>query len=122
MSLYTAIDSLLRADLLFSIIASFGPPETHVVDGICIDKEDGVWVSFCILGEYRRILPNGECTDIIRIPKEGGNYVVDSTLGGAEGRTLYMLIADATVETINAGFQTTARIDAIEVDVAAKLE
>lgn len=100
------------------VVKEFGPPDTHVVDGICIDVEDGVWVSLCSLGEYQRVLPDGTVTDVIRIPKEGGNYVVDSALGGPDGKTLYMLIADATVETINAGFQTTARIDAIAVDVA----
>jgi sugar lactone lactonase YvrE len=98
-------------------IHEFGPPETHVVDGICIDVEDGVWVSLCLRGEYHRVLPDGTVTDVIAIPPEGGNYVVDSALGGPDMRTLYMLVADATVERIADGFDTTARIDAIDVDV-----
>ncbi|HTE62703.1 MAG TPA: SMP-30/gluconolactonase/LRE family protein, partial [Solirubrobacteraceae bacterium] len=99
------------------VVHEFGPPETHVVDGICTDVEDGVWVSLCLQGEYQRVLPDGTVTDTISIPPQGGNYVVDSVLGGPDGRTLYMLIADADVERINAGFKTTARVEAVEVDI-----
>ncbi|MDX8152705.1 SMP-30/gluconolactonase/LRE family protein [Patulibacter brassicae] len=98
-------------------VREFGPPDTHVVDGICVDAQEGVWVSLCLQGEFRRVLPDGTVTDVIAIPPEGGDYVVDSVLGGPDGTTLFLLIADATVERINAGFQTTARVDAVEVAV-----
>jgi sugar lactone lactonase YvrE len=98
-------------------IHEFGPPATHVVDGICVDVEDGVWVSLCLQGEYQRILPDGTVTDTIAVPRDGGNYAVDCALGGPHGRTLYMLVADADIERINAGFLTTARVEALEVAV-----
>jgi sugar lactone lactonase YvrE len=99
------------------VIREFGPTKTHVVDGICVDVEDGVWISACYQGQYHRVLPDGTITDTITIPPDGGNYVVDSALGGPDMRTLFMLIADADPDRINDDFATTARIETVEVDV-----
>ena len=99
------------------VFAEFGPTETDVVDGICVDVEGGVWVSFPFLGQFRRVLEGGRTTDIIEIPADGGNYCVDSVLGGPEGRTLFMLIADTNVERMGNGWDSSARIEAVEVEV-----
>ena len=103
-------------------ITQFGPAGTHIADGICVDLEDGVWVAVCQQGEFRRVLPDGTVTDTVRIPAAEGNYVVDSALGGPDGRTLFMLIADATVERIRDNFQTTARVEAVRVDIPGPLD
>ena len=99
------------------IYAEFGHPDTERIDGICIDVEGGVWVSMCLHGEFRRVVEGGTVTDVVAIPREGGNYVVDSVLGGPDMRTLYMLVADTDVERLANDFDSVARVEAIEVEV-----
>ena len=99
------------------VLAEFGPPDTDVLDGICMDSDGGVWVACPFVGEFRRVDAAGNLTDVIAIPPEGGNYCVDAALGGEDLRTLYMLIADTDVVRLGNNWDSTARVEAVEVDV-----
>ena len=99
------------------VFAEFGGPDTDVLDGICMDAEGAVWVGCPFAGEFRRVAPGGEVTDVIAIPPEGGNYCVDAALGGPEMRTLYLLIADTDVVRLGNDWDSTARVETVEVDV-----
>lgn len=99
------------------VVAEFGPVETHIADGICVDVERGVWVALGPHGEFHRVAAGGTVTDVVQIPAAEGNYAVDSVLGGPDGRTLFMLIAAGTTEQIRNGFQTSARVETVRVRV-----
>ncbi|GAA1852872.1 SMP-30/gluconolactonase/LRE family protein [Pseudonocardia ailaonensis] len=57
-------------------------------DGIAADAGGGIWTSSTADGQYRRVLPGGEVTDIVEIP---GRRAVACCLGGADGRSLFLL-------------------------------
>jgi sugar lactone lactonase YvrE len=99
------------------VFAEFGPPESEGPDGLCIDAEGGVWVAFPGLGQFRRVVAGGEVTDVIEIPAAEGNYCVDCALGGAEMRTLHMLIAETDGERLADNYDALSRVEAIEVSV-----
>jgi sugar lactone lactonase YvrE len=99
------------------VFAEFGSTETDVVDGIAADVEGAIWVSFPFRGEFRRVLDGGRVTDVIRVPPEGGNLCIDCVLGGPEMRTLFLLVADSSLERLANGWDSTARIEAVDVDV-----
>lgn len=107
-------DGLLSNQRLF---AGLGPVESDSPDGLCMDVEGGVWVSFPFCGEFRRVLTGGEITDTIQIPKAEGSHCVDCALGGPEMRTLYLLIADTDMERMADNYDATSRIEAVEVDI-----
>lgn len=105
------------------VFAEFGSPSTETVDGITIDSQGAVWAAFPWMGEFRRVREGGEVTDVIRIEPDpaypdGGTFAVDVALGGANLRTLYMLISDTRPERLANGFDAVGRIEAIEVEVA----
>ncbi|MBF6295657.1 SMP-30/gluconolactonase/LRE family protein [Nocardia farcinica] len=105
------------------VFAEFGSTDTESIDGIGIDSEGAVWAAFPWIGEFRRVREGGEVTDVIRIEPDaaypdGGTFAVDAILGGPEMRTLYLLISDTSPERLVNGFDTTGRIEAIEVEVA----
>lgn len=55
-------------------------------DGLCVDREDGIWVGCFSTGEFIRVARNGEITD--RVFCEG-KRAVTCVLGGSDGRTLF---------------------------------
>jgi sugar lactone lactonase YvrE len=55
-------------------------------DGLCVDREDGVWVASFATGEFIRIAHDGAVTD--RVLCEG-KRAVSCVLGGEDGRTLF---------------------------------
>jgi len=57
------------------------------VEGITIDAEGGIWLSVLHAGQYMRIDSEGNVTDRIHVP---GHKVVACTLGGEDGKTLFM--------------------------------
>jgi sugar lactone lactonase YvrE len=57
-------------------------------DGIAVDAQGAVWTSSPGDGVYRRVLEGGEVTDVISVP---GRRAVACCLGGADGRTLFLL-------------------------------
>ncbi|MBL4837929.1 MAG: SMP-30/gluconolactonase/LRE family protein [Kordiimonadaceae bacterium] len=81
-------------------------------DGICADQKGGIWVSSVATGEFLRVVDGGEVTD--RVLCEGKRAVA-CALGGDDGRTLFCLTFEGTVEEIfqfkNAGVIETVRVD-----------
>jgi sugar lactone lactonase YvrE len=81
-------------------------------DGICIDKEGGIWVSCFNTGEFVRVLEGGEITD--RVFCEGKRAVA-CQLGGDDGHTLFCCTFAGELEDINkrkrAGAVETLRVD-----------
>lgn len=57
------------------------------VDGIAIDAEGGIWLSVLRSAQYVRIDSEGRITDRVHVP---GHEVVACTLGGEDGKTLFM--------------------------------
>jgi sugar lactone lactonase YvrE len=57
------------------------------VDGIAIDAEGGIWLSVLRSAQFMRIDSTGQVTDRIHVPD---HEVVACTLGGEDGKTLFM--------------------------------
>jgi sugar lactone lactonase YvrE len=82
-------------------------------DGICVDSEDGIWVSSFSQGCFLRVLEGGEITHRIDFP---GRHAVACQLGGRNGRTLYCLTTEGSLADIAQGksssFISVAKVDA----------
>ncbi|MCT7659344.1 SMP-30/gluconolactonase/LRE family protein [Mycobacterium deserti] len=87
-----------------------GPP-----DGIALDAEGGVWAAMTLAHQFERIIHGGTVTDRIDM---GERTAIACTLGGPEGRTLFMLTsADAYPQRLVG--TKLSRLDAVMVDVPA---
>jgi sugar lactone lactonase YvrE len=93
-----------------SDVASFAKA---MPDGICLDQEGGVWVAGVEAG-FVRVDSDGNVTDSIGI---GGRFAMACTLGGPDGRTLFMAIADTTWEGLGTG-RSRGTIETARVAVA----
>ncbi|WP_068280531.1 SMP-30/gluconolactonase/LRE family protein [Aldersonia kunmingensis] len=93
------------------VFADLGP-ERHP-DGLCVDAEGAVWVGCYDTGEFLRVMQGGNVTHLVEI--EGG-WAVAPALGGADGRTLYMVVDDTTHEGLMAG-ESTGWVVQTRVDV-----
>jgi sugar lactone lactonase YvrE len=69
-------------------------------DGICLDAEGAVWVGSPESREFLRIAADGRITERIALPAP--HRAVACVLGGAERRTLFMVISETTKETLAA--------------------
>jgi sugar lactone lactonase YvrE len=85
----------------------------HDPDGICLDREGGIWVSSFSHDVYLRVLEGGAVTDRVPVP---GRRAVACQLGGADGRTLFCLTCTATWEEICAGGSWT-RVETARVAI-----
>jgi sugar lactone lactonase YvrE len=70
-------------------------------DGICLDTGGGLWVGCFTTSEFVHVDAGGEVDDVIRLPSEA--WAVAPMLGGADGRTLFMVEADTTIEDLRVG-------------------
>jgi sugar lactone lactonase YvrE len=61
------------------------------LDGIAIDAEGGIWLSVLYAGQFVRIDSEGNVTDRIHVP--GYDKMVACTLGGEDGKTLFMSVS-----------------------------
>ncbi|MDT5363369.1 MAG: hypothetical protein QOC69_5131 [Mycobacterium sp.] len=81
-------------------------------DGLCVDVEGGVWVGSYDTGEFLRVLAGGTVTHRVAIDS---GWSVAPALGGADGRTLYMVIDDTTIKGLlkgeSTGWVMQARVD-----------
>jgi sugar lactone lactonase YvrE len=81
-------------------------------DGLCVDVEGGVWVGSYDTGEFLRVLAGGTVTHRVAIDR---GWSVAPALGGADGRTLYMVIDDTTIKGLlkgeSTGWVMQARVD-----------
>lgn len=55
-------------------------------DGLCADAEGAIWVGCFNTGEFLRVRDGGAITDVVRFDGSG----ISCTLGGEDGRTLFM--------------------------------
>ncbi len=83
-------------------------------DGICVDAEGAVWFGSYKTDEFMRVKKGGEVTHHIETP---GRWGLACTLGGDDGRTLFMCTAETTPEQLRAAGQSKGRIETVRVDV-----
>jgi len=81
-------------------------------DGLCVDADGGVWVGCYDTGEFLRVIAGGTVTHRVAIDR---GWAIAPALGGADGRTLYMVIDETTQEGMVTGESTgwilQARVD-----------
>lgn len=87
-----------------------GPP-----DGIAIDARGGVWVAMTLAHQFQRIEQGGIVTDRIDI---GERMAIACALGGAEGRTLFLVTTHDCYPDRMAGTNLST-VEALLVEVPA---
>ena len=83
-------------------------------DGICLDAEGAIWAGSPLTSEFVRIREGCEITDRIACTQPA----IACALGGADGRTLYM-VSGPTTRPEEALAARAGRIDSIRVRVPA---
>ncbi len=83
-------------------------------DGICIDREDNVWVALLGAERFVRLAEGGEVLGEIATP---GASAVDCVLGGPEGRTLYGSVMYTPGTAFSYDGELDGAIEAWEVEV-----
>jgi len=68
-------------------------------DGICADAEGAIWAACYNTGEFLRVLDGGEITHRAKVD----GAAISCTLGGADGRTLFMSAFLGTEADMEAG-------------------
>ncbi|MDP9164463.1 MAG: SMP-30/gluconolactonase/LRE family protein [Actinomycetota bacterium] len=81
-------------------------------DGICVDVDRAIWVSSILTGEFLRVEAGGAVIDKI---DAGGRYAIDCVLGGADGKTLFLLTSDDP--THGKPGEASGRIEAVSTSV-----
>ena len=84
-----------------------------VPDGIALDADGAVWIANPLAPECRRIAEGGEVLEIV---ETGGLSCYACMLGGADGRTLFMMIAPGLGAA--AAREPKGKVLAASVDVA----
>ncbi len=84
-------------------------------DGICLDAEGAVWVAVFNQDNFIRVLEGGEVTHRVKVVDR---FPVACTLGGPDGRTLFGLTYQGSIQDIGKG-KAASRIETAYVDVAA---
>jgi sugar lactone lactonase YvrE len=81
-------------------------------DGCCLDAEGAIWISNPAAPECRRIAEGGEVLEIV---ETGDPLCYACMLGGADGRTLFMMVAPG----LDAASKAQGKVVACRVDVPA---
>jgi len=84
----TAFD--VASDATLSRRRVFAELPDRAPDGICIDQTGAIWVADAVGKACVRVLPGGTITDVVQT--ERGCYAC--SLGGPDGRTLFLCTAD----------------------------
>ncbi len=85
-------------------------PALGIPDGLCVDREDGIWVALWEGSAVHRYSADGILTDIVTLPV---SLVTACALGGEDGRTLWITTSALEVERSvepDAGAVFTARV------------
>jgi hypothetical protein len=80
-----------------------------------------VWTSLPFQAEFRRVLDGGEVTDRIVAHGPGGTFCGACALGGGDGHTLFLVIADTDAERLAARVPATVRVETRRVRVPATI-
>ena len=70
----------------------WAPTSPAVPDGICLDAEGAIWIANPIAPQCVRIAAGGAVLEII---ETGGQLCFACMLGGDDGKTLFMVVADS---------------------------
>lgn len=70
----------------------------HTPDGICLDTDGAVWVASFVTSVFLRVREGGDVTHAVEVP---GKRAVACQLGGEDGRTLFCLTYDGTIEDLH---------------------
>ena len=84
-------------------------------DGICLDAEGAVWLAAFNQDNFIRVLEGGEVTHRVKVVDR---FPVACTLGGPDGRTLFGLTYQGSIQDIGAG-KAASRIEIARVDTPA---
>jgi sugar lactone lactonase YvrE len=82
-------------------------------DGICLDREEAVWVASFSEDSFIRLNRDGQELQRVEV---SGRRAIACVLGGPQRRTLYCLSAETSPAELRKG-QSSARIDAVDVDI-----
>ena len=85
-------------------------------DGLCVDRDDGIWVACYDSAEFLRVAINGEITDRVAVP---GRHAVACAIGGADGRTLFCCVLAGDYEAAMRG-ERNGRIEIARVAIAGQ--
>jgi sugar lactone lactonase YvrE len=103
----TEPDGSLGTPTVFADLGSNRHP-----DGLCVDVEDGVWVGCFDTGEFLRVVAGGAVTHRVSIDR---GWAIAPALGGTDGRTLFMVVDETTIERFvrreSTGWIMQARVD-----------
>jgi sugar lactone lactonase YvrE len=83
-------------------------------DGICLDAEGAVWVSSPLTHEFLRVKQSGAVAE--RVTLSDGTLAIACMLGGEDRRTLFLLIAETSLEDLMKG-KSKGYIETVRVDV-----
>lgn len=81
-------------------------------DGIGIDAEDGVWVASPVSDRFTRVVEGGDVTATVDTP---GRHAIACAVGGADGRTLYMLTSTTLGHRAESQTALTAAIETTRI-------
>ena len=89
----------------------FAALDAHTPDGICLDSDGGIWVASFMTSVVLRVKDGGTVTDTVPV---GDRRAVACQLGGEDGRTLFCLTYEGTLDDLHlakpAGAIETVRV------------
>lgn len=88
----------------------WAPTGMRAPDGICLDEDGNVWVANALANECVLFAPGGEVLRVV----ETSQPCFACMLGGADGRTLFMVTAISSDHEL-AGAERTGKIETTEV-------
>ena len=83
-------------------------------DGICIDRDDGIWIASPVGDCCARVLEGGEVTDVVDFP---GRHAIACALGGEDGRTLFACTSSTQGEPERSRAERSAALELVAVRV-----
>jgi sugar lactone lactonase YvrE len=93
------------------VFADLGQERTP--DGICLDAEGAIWVGSAYSREFLRVREGGEITHRVETPE--GFMSVAAALGGADGKTLFLMVNETRTETLLS--ESKGRVETVRVEV-----
>jgi sugar lactone lactonase YvrE len=85
-------------------------------DGICIDGADGIWIASPPSDRCVRVEEGGAVTDVVEVL---GRHTIACAIGGDDGRTLFVCTSPTHGEPDKSRDARGARVEMLEVAVAA---